>query len=149
MITIIDEGVMSRDTRIYDTEVIHNLLISDRFNEYLKNNDFMKNPIQSSIDIAEAINMLYNGSSVARPVIYPALTTEQTISPKKSLVIEFNNKYYDLSGRQYDLDISKSATDYSFTESMIDEYLVPEIDHYASNRSYEIRDAIRSMIVVR
>ena len=149
MITIIDEGVMSRDTRIYDTEVIRQLLISDRFNEYLKTSDLMDNPVQSSIDLAEAINMLYNGSAVARPVTYPVLTTEQTISPKNSLIIEFNNKYYDLSGRKYDLWISKSAENYSFTESMIDEYLVPDIEHYASERCYRIRDAIISMIIVR
>lgn len=68
---------------------------------YTDENTKKVNYEQMSRDLCQAINFTQRMSAVARPMNNVILIGEERISPKQNLVIEFNNRIYDLTNGHY------------------------------------------------
>lgn len=139
-----NESVMTYRIPLYIVESI--IKSEDFYNKLLEYYGNKPNYLQISRDLCQAINFTQRMSAVARPVNNVILTGEDRVSPRQNLIIEFNNRIYDLTNKKYNYvkeqvgEIDQRNYD-EFDKSNSDETVVESI----SNKYYLIKDLFERM----
>lgn len=118
----------------------------DFYNKLLEYYGDKPNYLQMSRDLSQAINFTQRMSAVSRPVNNVIIVGEDRVSPRQNLIIEFNNRIYDLTNKQYNYikeqigEIDQRNYD-EFDKSTTDETIVESV----SNKYYLIKDLFERM----
>lgn len=118
----------------------------DFYNKLLEYYGNKPNYLQMSRDLCQAVNFTQRMSAVARPVNNVIVVGEDRVSPRQNLIIEFNNRIYDLTNKQYNYvkeqieEIDQRNYD-EFDKSTTDETIVESV----SNKYYLIKDLFERM----
>lgn len=118
----------------------------DFYNKLLEYYGDKPNYLQMSRDLCQAVNFTQRMSAVARPVNNVIVVGEDRVSPRQNLIIEFNNRIYDLTNKQYNYvkeqigEIDQRNYD-EFDKSTADETVVESV----SNKYYLIKDLFERM----